>query len=281
LAELKLSLVKSLEELEENLLSEHKKLSILQQAIALQNKELADIHEIKVNSDTLAALLFAHKEKSVAFDKDMKERQQAFEQEMLLKRNHWKKEQDDLEMARKEQEALTKKMRQREEEEYSYHRDLSRKKEKDQYESETQKLNEELTLKRISLDKEFAAREAIISAQEQEFNKLKEAAEKFPTDLLQATQETEKNITERLKFKYDYETQLAQKEMEGERKLYQQMITALEAKVANLEAQTRQLMDKSNQANLQVQDIAVKAIEGASRQRYFTGFSEKAAEAAT
>ena len=49
LAELKLSLVKSLEGLEENLLSEHKKLSTLQQAIEIQNKELSDIHEIKIS----------------------------------------------------------------------------------------------------------------------------------------------------------------------------------------------------------------------------------------
>ena len=65
LAELKLSLVKSLEGLEENLLSEHKKLSTLQQATEIQSQELSDIHEIKINSDTLRALLLAQKEKSL------------------------------------------------------------------------------------------------------------------------------------------------------------------------------------------------------------------------
>src|SRR3990167_6990804 len=79
-----------------------------------------------------------------------------------------------------------------------------------------------------------------------------EAAEKFPAELLRATQETEKNVTEKLKFKYD-----------------------LEAKVASLEMQIKQLTDKSNQANLQIQDIAVKAIEGASRQRYLGCFTDK------
>ena len=56
------------------------------------------------------------------------------------------------------------------------------------------------------------------------------------------------------------------------------MITALEAKVAHLEAQENQLTDKTNQANLQVQDIAVKAIEGASRQRYMGNYLEKTLE---
>ena len=39
-------------------------------------------------------------------------------------------------------------------------------------------------------------------------------------ELQKAIQETDKSVTERLKFKYDYETKLAQKEVEGDRKLY-------------------------------------------------------------
>lgn len=56
------------------------------------------------------------------------------------------------------------------------------------------------------------------------------------------------------------------------------MIAALEAKVTQLEAQSKHLVDKTNQANLQVQDIAVKAIESASLQRFMPNFSEKVVE---
>lgn len=42
----------------------------------------------------------------------------------------------------------------------------------------------------------------------------------------------------------------------------------MEAKVANLEAQIGQFTERDNQANLQVQDIAIKAIDGAARQLY-------------
>jgi hypothetical protein len=66
-----------------------------------------------------------------------------------------------------------------------------------------------------------------------------------------------------LSFKFNYETKLAEKEVEGERNLSHQMVAALEAKVAHLEAQAKHLADKTNQANLQVQNIAVKAIESA------------------
>ena len=176
LAELKLSLVKSLEDVEEKLLSSHKKLALLQQAIEIQTKDLSDIHEIKINSDTLAALLLAQAEKSSLFEKEMKDRQQAFDQEITQKRILWKKEQDEFELTKKDQEAQTKKSRQREEDEYHYQRDLLRQKEQDHYLMEKQSLEKELMAQRISLEKEFKEREEKITSQEREFSLLKEKA---------------------------------------------------------------------------------------------------------
>lgn len=92
----------------------------LQQAIEIQSKELADLHEIKFNADSLAALLQAQKEKTVSFDKDMKERSFIFEQEMAQKRTLWKKEQDEFELSHKENEQQSKKSRQREEDELMF-----------------------------------------------------------------------------------------------------------------------------------------------------------------
>jgi hypothetical protein len=277
LADLKISIVKSLEEIEEKLLSSHKKFNLLQQAIDLQKKDLGDIHDIKINADSLTALLLTQKEKSENFEKEMKTCQQIFDQDMVHKRAAWKKEQDEFELLQKERETQSKKSRQREEEEYAYQRDLLRQKQLDQYTTEKQQLEKELITQRVSLEKEFKEREEKIAAHEQEFKILQEKAERFPTELQKAVQEIEKTVTERLRFKYDYESKLAQKEVEGDRKLYQQMVAALEAKVAHLESQSKHLSDKTNQANLQVQDIAIKAIEGASRQRY-SAYGEKTSE---
>jgi hypothetical protein len=275
LAELKLGLNKSVEDIEEKLLSSQKKFSTLQQAIEIQTKDLEEIYEIKVNANSLSALLIAQREKSAFFEKEMKDRQISLEQEIAQRKLVWKKEQEEFELSRKEQESNAKKVRQREEEEYLYQRDITRQKERDAYLAEKQGLENELSAKRVALEKEFSEREVKISAQEQELLTLREKAEKAPMDLQKAIQETEKSVTDHLKFKFDYETKLAQKETEGERKLYQQTISSLEAKVAGFELQLQQLSEKANQSNLQVQDIAVKAIEGASRQRFLL---EKSAE---
>jgi len=278
IATLKLSLVRSLEDIEEQLLGSRKQLTNLQQAIEIQSKELTDLYEIKINADSLAALLHAQKEQTEAFNRDMKDRSVTFEQEMVQKRAAWKKEQDEFELSRKEYEQQTKKSHQREEDEYIYQRDLARQKECDQHSLEKEILEKELISKRVALEQEFAAREATIITQEQELHALKQQSEKFPEELQRALQDTTTAVTERLMFKFDYETKLAQKEVEGERKLFHQMIAALEAKVVQLESQVKHLSDKSNQANLQVQDIAVKAIEGASLQRFIPGYNEKSSE---
>jgi hypothetical protein len=278
LANLKLTIVNALEELANQLLVEHKKLSTLQQAIQFQTKELEEIHEIKVNIDTLTALIEAQKQKKETFDQDMTEQLNAFELEMKGKRAAWKKEQEDADSLRKEQEAQQKKLRQREEEEYNYKRNLERQKEQDQYELKKQTLEKELIDKKTALEKQFAEREASIAAKENEFEQLKKQSEAFPVQLQKAIAETEKTITERLQFKYDYEAKLGQKEVEGERKLHQQTISALEIKIVQQDKLIKELTDKANFSGNQVQEIALKAIDGASRQRFYSPYPEKSTE---
>ena len=152
LASLKLTINKSLKDLEDQLLTENQKLITLQKAITIQKQELEELYEIKVNANTLAALLLAQKEKSANFEKDIKERTAIFEQEMQQKRASWKKEQEEFELITKEQENLTKKLKTREEEDYIYKRNLTRAKEQDCYLEQKQLLEKELTEKLLALE---------------------------------------------------------------------------------------------------------------------------------
>jgi hypothetical protein len=268
LANLKLIINKTFKNLEDQLLTENQKLVNLKQAITICQQEFEELHQIKVNADTLAALLLAQKEKTAVFEKTMKERISTFEQEMQEKRANGKKEQEEFELALKEQEQLIKKTRAREEEEYLYKRNLTRAKDQDQYLLEKQKLEQELVDKRLKIEQDFKTREDNILNAEQELANLREQVKKFPEEKENAILIIERNITQNLTSKHEYESKLAQTKVEGEIKVYKQIILNLEAKVANLETQIEQFTDRANQANLQVQDIAIKAIDGASRQRY-------------
>lgn len=267
LAELKLEIIKSMDGLDERLITEYKKLTELQQAVEIETKAIEEIYSIKAEAESLTTLLVAQKEKKVTFDAEIEQKKTNFENDMTEKRLLWKKEQEEFEFAKKERDTQTKKEKQREEDDYLYNLQLKQKKETDAYEEKKATLEKALTEKKAALEKEFAEREASLSSREDEFEELKAKVESFPKELEKAIKDTEKTVAERLSFTYKHGAELASKEIEGERKLYQQKVAALEAKIKEQEDLVKQLTQKANEAGLQVQNIAIKAIEGASLQR--------------
>jgi hypothetical protein len=283
LAGLKLEIVKSVDSLEEKLLSEYRRFTDLQQAIAVQSAALEEMYGIQPEAGSLSALILAQREKKAAFEDEMEETRTAFEDEikekkaafdadMTQRKTQWKKEQDDFEFSKKERDAQLKKERQREEEDYTYNLQLQRKKESDAYEAKKATLEKDLTEKKARVEKDLAEREASVVAREKETDDLRIRVDTFPKELEKAVKETEKTVTERLEFKYKYQAELTAKEIAGEERLNKQIISDLQRKIGEQEEQIRQLTQKADDSVQQVQTIAVKAIEGASAstQRIFT-----------
>lgn len=278
LTDVKLEIVKRVDSIGEQLMNEHKKLSELQQAIEIEKKYLDEIYEIKVNVDSLSALLAAQKEKKAAFEIEMQEKREQFDEEMLEKKLQWRQEQDNYELQKKERDAQLKKDRQREDEEYNYNLQLKRKKDADIYDAHKAVLEKELAEKKTAVEKELAERETAITSKEKEFTELKVKVDSFPVELERVKKETEKFVTERIEFTYKHNAELSSKEIDGERKLNKQIIVSLEAKIKEQEELIKQLTQKANESGLQVQAIAIKAIEGASSQRVFSVGHEKSSE---
>jgi chromosome segregation ATPase len=280
LADLKLRMTKALDEMEEQLIAEFKRLNGVRQAIDIEQKNLQEVHEIRATADGLAALLLAQREKKEAFERDMEQRRADFEAEMAQKRQQWKREQEEFERQKKEREEQVKRTREREEEEYTYNLKLQRKKDQDGYEARKAALEKELEDKRQALERSWAEREAALAAREKELADLRARVEAFPKELEKAVRDTEKAVTERLEFKHRHEAEMRAKEIEGERRLSQQVIDSLEARIKEQDEQIRQLTQRANEAGLQVQSIAVKAIEGASAWRALATAHERGGEPA-
>jgi hypothetical protein len=223
---LKRSLNSSIDDVKERYLAEQKTLILLVQGIELKTNELAELHDIKVNIDTLSALLLAQKEKSTAFEKEMNEARQHFEQEMVEKHREW----------------------QQEEQKYVYQRDLAREKDRNRYEMAKHSLEQELTSMRFKAQKEFDEREARIVANEQDLQRLEQYKEKIaqmPEELRKAVQKAEETLTKQLTTKFDYEAQLLQKEI----KLNEQTVATLEAKISMLETNISHFESLKNSFN--------------------------------
>ncbi|MBI4744531.1 MAG: hypothetical protein HY776_06915 [Actinobacteria bacterium] len=269
LAELNVGVGKSFGDLAEKLVNESNKLTELQKAIEVKSGMLKEIHEIDVAANSLTALLEAQSERKAAFEREMTDKQQFFETEMARRQVEWKKEQAEHEFLVKERDATLKKQREREQEEYEYALALSRKKDNDAY-----------TEQKMAHEKEMAERSAAIAVHETEFAELKKKVECLPQELAEAVKKAEAVVKAEVKQQTDTEAKLREKEVEGDKRVAALKIASLEEAVAKQATQIESLTKQLTTADAQVQNIAVKAIEGASGLKALAAVNEIALEQA-
>jgi len=280
LADLHLHVGKALSEVSEELVGEANKLKEIKQAIEIEKANLEELHDIQLSADTLSSLVQEHEEKRQAFETEIKDREEKFSLEMEQQRTAWIREEDEHEQARKERDAELKKLRQREEEEYKYNLAVQRKKEKDVYEEEKKALMANLEEIRTKQEKELAEREAAIAEKEKQFFELAKKVELFPAELSKAVKEAENAAYKKVSEDAKIQAQLVAKEVDAESRVAELKIKTLETTAKEQEKRLQRFMEELTEANEKVQNIAVKAIEGASGARTLSAVGEIALEQA-
>lgn len=259
LAEAKLKISKNLEALETKLIEEYKRFSDLLKSIEISKKDLAELHNITYQAETLEALIETQKRLKEETDREIDETREIFDREMMKKRSDWE-----------EEKTAIRKERDREEETYSYELALKRKKDQDMYEEKKNQLEKQLDEKLKQTTQALEIRESQIAEKEQEFAELKQQVAQFPDKLKEAIDKTKLEAEESVKNQYQFEIQLSQKEIEGEKRLYEQKVASFLEKIKEQEHLVKTLTTRVDQSGKQVQDIAIKAVEGASTLKTFT-----------
>jgi len=276
IADLKVNLSSALDQLGDSFITEYKKFEELQQAINVEKQNLEDLYQLSANTDSLAVMLLAQKEKREQFEIEMNERKLVLTEKINLenekhetdiqeKRAIWKKEQEEQTLVAKENIVKTKKERERENEEYQYNVNINRKKESDQYDEKRQKLEKELAEKKVAFEKEFQERKTKIEDAETELLELRKKNSEFPAEMEKAVSTAVKAETEKLQSVYQFEKELKQTEVEGELKLNAQTIDMLKTKIKEMETAIKDMSQKTITAESSVKDIAIKAIESSSK----------------
>ena len=280
LADLNIYVGKALNDLSRELTTEAGKLEEIREAIDIDTKNLEELHDIHLAADTLAGLIKDHHEKKAAFEVERAEAEQEFNFQMAEKKFEWKKEQEAYAAALKDNETRVKKEREREREEYEYNLALTRKKDVDAYEAQKAALLKTLEEERSKQERDLNNRETAVKTQEAEIADLRARVTGFPPELTAAVERAEKEANSRAETQARQEAQLLAKEIDGDKRVAQLKISALEESVARQVAQSEALTKKLDEANAKVEEIAVKAIEGASNARALTTINEIAMEQA-
>jgi len=272
---LKQDLGNSLDEILQSLSDEFKKLEEIRAAIALEKKSLEDLYSLSANTDSLAAMLLAQREKKENFEKEMKQKEETFAGEMAAQKEQWAIEKAKQKSEEKEYTDELTKRRKREEDEYAYNLKIRRQKEQDEYDTKKAQLEKELTNKKAQFEQEVASRESNLKTAEAELAELRKNNAEFPAKLEKALKDKETEVTKLLQTKYAFDIQLKDKQYEADIRLKDQMILSLQEKIKEQQEQLKENTDKANRAEANVKDIAVKAIENASKVRMITPKSEK------
>ncbi|MEI6207176.1 MAG: hypothetical protein WCP20_10360, partial [Desulfuromonadales bacterium] len=113
-------------------------------------------------------------------------------------------------------------------------------------------------------DREFAEREQAIARQEQELADLRARVAAYPKELDTTVAREVKQAVDKVQTEAKFKLELLNKEFEGERNVFESKIASLESLVKDQAARISNLGEQVEKSYVQVQAIAVKAVEGSA-----------------
>jgi colicin import membrane protein len=266
---LSLEISRTLSNLSEKMIAEVNFLAKLREGVQLENQELERLHKIDVSLIALEQLI-----------EDYDTQKIELENEIAQKRLDWEEEQELRAKKIKEDEELLKKNRQREIEDFEYKKNLERKKEHDKNEEEIRQRDKKNREHQEILEKNWKEREAALKSQEEELAHLRKEVSDYPNKLKKELDKAVADAIKQTEQRVAQEKILLERDRELERKMAELKIKALEETIAQQKGQITLLQARFEDATRQVQDIAVKAIEGASGSKTLSHINQIAMEQA-
>lgn len=259
-SDLKTTTTQQIDHLSEQLMGEFNRLTDLQKSILIEQEHLESLYGIKETTHTLSALLISQEEETEKHHRALKESQQTFDHEMAEQKLKWDKKLQALEENYKDVKDELDKKRIRDEEEYSYRLETSRRKDEDEYQVTKTALEKECLERKAALDQ----RALSLQQNENEFAQLKKRVDGIPAEISQAIEKTKEKVSTELEGQFKFRTELTMKEVEGDRNLSQQKIVFLENKIKEQQVLINALTAKADEATRQVKSIACQALDTSS-----------------
>ena len=278
---LKSEIGKTLTQLSDRLEGETDKYDRVKKAVEIREKELQEIYEIEKAASTLAALVEAQKERREKFEADMAAKKEDLEKEIETTREQWIVEETAHAAEVKARALALKKEREREAEEYKYSFDREKRLAEEEFKYEKAKLERDLEMKQEEMQKDILVREKAIGEKEAELERLRSEVDRFPKELDAAVSKAVKETKDALNKEAKAREELLENQFQGEQNVLTARIESLQQTVKEQNAQITKMSAQIEKSYSQVQDIAVKAIEGSSNTKTYVSMSPSASEQAS
>lgn len=280
LAKIQLGFGSAANELSEQLTTKASKLEEISQAVEDEIQQLAQLHNLEVSENILDTLIQTYEDNEKAYQEEYNQRYEVLSQEVLEQKNAWEKQQQEHQRTIKERNEELNKTRQRDAAEYKYDLELQRKLANEEYEQQQKRLYKLLEESQQETEKLWAEREKTIAEREKLFEESKAKVEAFPKEKEAAIKKAAEEGKGIAHYQAKTKSDLYAKEVEGQKRFYEQRLQSLEQTINNQEARIQNLSKQLESALKQVQDLAVKAIEGNSNVNSYQAIKEIALEQA-
>lgn len=261
LADLRLEFSQVISELSTQLSTENSKLEELQRAITVETQHLDTLQKIRIVADALHILTQEHQEKLDALQHQAQSDQEQLEKEIAEARKFWQQEQEEFEVIQLEHQELLQQERTRQEADYHYDTERSRKLAIDEYEAKQRQVERELAETEQAKAKQWAEREQVLAGQQSLLVEYQQRVAAFPAEqeeaVKKAREEGIRDIHQDAKVKAD----LLEKEWESTKQGFELQIQALEAKVHQQTAQITEISTQLQTVMQQAQELAMRAFE--------------------
>ena len=266
--------------LQQQLLGEATRLQDLRSEAEEHTTHLKQLHGIEVDEETLGGLVRRYQETQRSADEFHAARKHGFEAELEGKKLAWRKEQDERARSVKETDEASLRARKRESDEYGYETERAHKAEADTLAQTRKTQQAEHDALKEQHERTWAEREKDLARREQEYAELKARTLAFPKELEAALAKAEAEGTGIAKRQAKISADLQQKENEGKRRVYELRVQQLDETISKQNEQIAELSKQLATALKQAQDLAIKAIDGASSSNSYAAVKEIALEQA-
>ena len=267
LADLQLSVGSTFDDLAEMLVTEDTKLDELSRSIEIEKREVDRLKDVRVTAEALQLLRRDQRQRRESFEESMREQIAELDAEIAQAHERWDEEQAEHEEQVAETLAERDKQRAQEEADFEYERERRRKIAADEFEARQRSTERELDELEAELVKDWTKREAKLAEKADEIADLG-ARRRVPVELIEErTKEARAKAIREATEDAEVEAELTQREFEADEEVFKLQIASLEEKIAEQRTQIAELEAQLNAASSQAQELAVRAVDGTSRNR--------------
>jgi len=261
MASLQLSFGGIVSELAENLSTESSKLEELKKAIAVEQKHLQQLNQVRLVADALYILNQEHQETIVSLKAKTAQEKETISKEIAQTRKEWSKEQQDFENRIQETAELLTKEREKEQADYNYELERQRTIEQDEHEDNKRSQARELAEQEVINNKDCSEREKYLAENKKEFIQNKEQIDGFEAKLKEESNKAKGNAIKEADSKQKVEAELKEKEWTANHQGYELKIESLTAVIERQTQQIAEITAQLQEVNTQAQNLAMQAFQ--------------------